>query len=295
VPFLELRFNTIDLAPDAAEAACFALGASAVTLSDAGDDPILEPSPGTTPLWPNVTVSALFPGEADAAALSRALAARLQRPTLEILPVRIEDRLWEREWLKDFKPRRHGRRLWVCPGGQPPSPAADEPTPVVLALDPGLAFGTGTHASTALCLAFLDRAPLAGRAVLDFGCGSGILAIAALLLGASRALAVDIDAQALTATRENAERNHVRDRLEVRAAAMPLLGPYALVLANILAEPLISERERLAGAAGAELVLAGILLAQAPAVAAAYDPWFDMRVRATQDGWALLVGGRRER
>jgi ribosomal protein L11 methyltransferase len=295
VPFLELRFNTIDLEPEAAEAACFALGASAVTLSDAGDDPILEPSPGTTPLWPNVTVSALFPGEADAQALSRALAGRLQRPALEILPVRIEDRLWEREWLKDFKPRRHGARLWVCPGGQPPDPAADEPTPVVLALDPGLAFGTGTHASTALCLAFLDRAALAGRTVLDFGCGSGILAIAALLLGASRALAVDIDAQALTATRENAERNHVRDRLEVRAAAMPLSGPYDLVLANILAEPLIAERQRLAAAAGAELVLAGILLAQAPAVAAAYDPWFDMRVWATQDGWALLVGGRRER
>jgi ribosomal protein L11 methyltransferase len=292
VPFLELRFVADGLDPEVAEAACFAAGASAVTLSDAGDEPILEPAPGATPLWPRVTVSALFDGASDAEALRLRLASELGRP-LALDTVVVPDRIWEREWLKDFKPRRHGRRLWVCPGGQPPEPAPGDPAPVVLALDPGLAFGTGTHASTALCLEWLDGASLSGLSVLDFGAGSGILAIAALLLGAERALAVDIDAQALIATRENAERNGVLGRLEVRAAAPALGGPFDLVLANILAEPLIAERGRIARAASGALVLAGILESQGSAVAAAYAPWFDMRWSAVREDWVLLAGRRK--
>lgn len=189
-----------------------------------------------------------------------------------------------------------GTRLWVCPGGQlPTAPLADDESRVTLLLDPGLAFGTGTHPTTALCLEWLDAADLAGKRVLDYGCGSGILAIAALKLGAIEAVAVDIDEQALIATRENAARNDVESRL--RIAGVDQIGEFApdIVLANILAEPLLELAPRFAEmlAPGGRIVLSGVLVSQAADIARRYAPWFDIAPAALRDEWARLDGVRR--
>ena len=190
----------------------------------------------------------------------------------------IEDRPWERVWLDEFAPTRFGRRLWVCPRGQAPDPAEIGPDTVIVELDPGLAFGTGHHATTALCLEWLDALDLTGKTVLDYGCGSGILAIAALRLGAALAVAVDHDPQALEATRDNAAENGVADRIQVYAPEdQPRLTADVLV-ANILAGPLVELAPRLAElvAPGGALALSGVLEEQAPEVAAAYSPHFDL-------------------
>jgi ribosomal protein L11 methyltransferase len=293
VPFLEIALTLAGTDPAPVEAALFATGALSVTLRDAGDAPILEPAPGSTPLWPSVRVSALYAAGTELRALTLALRERLGQPALELAATTLEDRVWEREWLKDFRPMRFGRRLWICPGGQPPPPGAE--APCIVWLDPGLAFGTGTHPTTALCLEWLDGAALAGRDVLDVGCGSGVLAIAALRLGARSATAVDIDPQALIATADNAARNGIGAELAVRAADDGWGGPCDVLLANILAEPLIELAPRFAAATrrGAALVLAGLLVGQADAVTAACRPWFDMAPARERDGWAGLVGRRR--
>ncbi len=294
MPFLELSLELADLDPEVVEAACFATGALSVTLVDAEDTPILEPLPGTTPLWPSIRLSALYDAAADPGALRSELQVLIDRPGIEPSFKAIEDRVWEREWLKDFKPRQHGRRLWICPGGQPP-PSSCEDEPVIVWLDPGLAFGTGTHATTALCLAWLDETNLGGARVLDVGSGSGILSVAALVLGAAHALAVDIDPQALLASRENAERNGVADRLTVQDAQAPWGSGYDVVVANILAEPLLALAESIGRATrpGGRLVLSGLLTSQAATVAAAYAPWFDIEPARIQGDWAALAGQRR--
>jgi ribosomal protein L11 methyltransferase len=293
MPFLQVHIRAHDLDPEFIEQACFDCGALSVTFADAGDTPILEPRIGTTPLWPATAVSALFEDGTDAPLLQAALGALLGS-TATIGAETLADRIWEREWLKDFKPMRFGQTLWVCPGGQSP-PAETVPEPTILWLDPGLAFGTGTHATTALCLEFIDRWRPAGQRVLDVGCGSGILAVAALVLGAKSAHGVDIDPQALIASTDNAIRNQVIDRLTL-ADAEPAWGEgYDLVLANILAEPLIELAPRIAAATrpGGAVVLAGLLNAQADTVAAAYLPWFDMDPPRERDGWTGLSGRRR--
>jgi ribosomal protein L11 methyltransferase len=293
MPFLQVHLVLDGLDPEAAEQACFDAGALSVTLADAADTPILEPAPGATPLWPSVALAALYDFRTDRAALAAALRAALDAPALQPRYEELADRPWEREWLKDFRPMRFGRRLWVCPGGQaPPAEAADAQ---VIWLDPGLAFGTGTHATTALCLEWLDAQELRDARVFDVGCGSGILAVAALSLGAGHAVAMDIDPQALLATRENAERNGVADRLDVRPAEAPWEAGFDVVLANILAEPLIELAPRLAAATrpGGGIVLSGLLTSQAPDVASAFAPWFDMESPRERDGWAALAGRRR--
>jgi ribosomal protein L11 methyltransferase len=280
-----------DLDPEAAQDACFDCGALAVTLADAADDPVLEPAPGETPLWPTVRLTALLPEGQAGQRVARAIAAALGLDAADLVVEQLDDRPWEREWLKDFHPMRFGRRLWICPGGRP----APDPAAVVIQLDPGLAFGTGTHPTTAMCLEWLDGASLADRSVLDYGCGSGILALAALALGAGRATAVDIDPQALTATAENAARNGLEARLTVLPAEALREGPFDVVLANILSGPLVQLAPRLAGLAspGGWLLLAGLLDEQAEDVARAYRPWFDIGAQATRDGWTLLAGRRR--
>ncbi len=314
MPFLQFTLDIGARNPEPYEDALFALGALSVTLLDAGDDPILEPLPGAMPLWPTVVVTAVFPADADVAAVRNALAATpgldplliAEKSTLEA----VADRAWEREWLKDFRPMRFGRRLWVCPGGQhppatelTPGRAGDDGTPaplepVLVELDPGLAFGTGTHATTALCLEWLDSGPsqwLDGAEMVDYGCGSGILAIAALRLGARHAVAMDIDPQALIATRENAARNGVADR--VQATDDPGCGHVAadVLVANILAGPLVDLAPRLAALVrpGGHIALSGLLLEQAAAVTEAYRPWFDIDLAGTRDDWGLLAGRRR--
>jgi ribosomal protein L11 methyltransferase len=290
MPFHQLVIELGPANPGPAEAACFALGALSISLADAADDPVLEPAPGETPLWPQIRMRALYPADADPRMVAASLMAVLALPAEAIRIEAVEDRVWEREWLKDFRPMRFGKRLWVCPGGQPPG----EPGAIVLELDPGLAFGTGTHATTAMCLEWLDGFPLAGLRVLDFGCGSGILALAALKLGAAFACAVDIDAQALIATRDNARHNGLLAQLEIRATGNHSPGPFDLVLANILAGPLRQLAPDLARLCPAgTLLLAGLLDAQAAEVADAYSPWFDIETAARRDGWIALIGHRR--
>ena len=294
MPFLQLTIDIGKRDPQPIEDALFSAGAVSVTLLDAADDPVLEPAPGQTPLWPTVVVRALFDADADPEQIAASLRATggsdLPPPAFE----RIEDKAWEREWLKDFHPMRFGRRLWVCPGGM----AADDPRAVRIELDPGLAFGTGTHATTAMCLDWLDSleaGAIHGADVIDYGCGSGILAIAALKLGAARAVAMDIDPQALIATRQNAERNAVLDRIQV--SDHPDAGGRVadLLLANILAGPLVELAPRFARLVrpGGWLALSGLLVDQADTVAVAYAPWFDIRLTAARDGWGLLGGRRR--
>jgi ribosomal protein L11 methyltransferase len=290
MPFLQL---TIDLGPaDPAplEDRLFALGAISVTLEDAADDPVLEPAPGETPLWPRVRLKALFAADMDHDKLGAALQQSLAGPPGWRLE-QIADQAWERTWLKDFRPMRFGRRLWVCPAGMP----AGDPDAIVIDLDPGLAFGTGTHPTTALCLEWLEGRELVGRDVVDYGCGSGILAIAAMKLGAATVRAVDIDPQALLATRENALRNGIEAGLEVTSEPGLPEGSADVVVANILAGPLVELAPAFAAAlrGGGELAMSGLLVEQADAVTRACRPWFDIVLTATRDGWGLLSGRRR--
>jgi ribosomal protein L11 methyltransferase len=287
VPLLQLTLSIGSADPAPFEDALLAAGAASITLEDAADDPVLEPPPGTTPLWPRVRIKALFDSAADAGAL-RAL---FSDATFE----HIADRAWEREWLKDFHPMRFGRRLWICPGGQRPQLDDTAEAQCLIELDPGLAFGTGTHPTTALCLEWLDSTSLHGKSIVDYGCGSGVLAIAALKLGAAAALAIDIDPQALLATRENAARNQVAARLTVVLPEAAGGGQAEILLANILAEPLMelapSFAERVAPRGS--IVLSGILRDQAPPVASRYAAWFDMGPAIMRDDWVLLYGVRR--
>jgi ribosomal protein L11 methyltransferase len=288
---LELSFELEQLDPEAAEAACFDLGAGSVTFMDCHETPVLEPLPGELRLWPATRVCAMF--ERDLAPdLAQRLAAALGLAPGQIAVREVEDRIWEREWLKDFHARRFGRRLWVCPHHE----EVLEPGAVIVQLDPGMAFGTGAHASTALCLEWLDGHLESHARVIDYGCGSGVLAVAALKLGAQFAACFDIDPQALIASRENAEANGVLAQLIMIAAADDLPSPVDLVLANILSEPLIQLAPRFASlvAAGGQVVLAGLMDDEAHSVTAAYDTWFDMGTFRRREGWTCLTGRRRK-
>ena len=291
--FLELSFDLGALDADSAESAAFACGAFAVTFVDARDDPVLEPAPGEMPLWAATRVKCLFPPAAAHEPGLRATVASALAATLGIDVSRIETRLladrpWEREWLKDFHAMRFGRRLWVCPHHEHVS----APDAVVVALDPGLAFGTGTHASTALCLTWLDAHLPEGAHVIDYGCGSGVLAIAAARLGASEVHAHDIDPQALIATADNASANDVLRRLQVHASAATLPGGTDVLLANILAAPLCALAPRFAALLrpGGQVVLAGLMAHEAAEVTAAYRACFDVVRFGERDGWVCLTG-----
>ena len=291
MPFHQLVFELPRAELDRAEEACERLGAIAVALSDAGDEPLFEPGPGETPLWRSVRLRALFTESVDPQLAAASIAAMLGLAPADVGVEHVGDRDWEREWLRDFRPMRFGRRLWVLPAGQQP----DGHATALLELDPGLAFGTGTHATTALCLEWLDGHIEGGEQVLDYGSGSGILALAALKLGAVAAVAFDIDPQALIATRENAVKNGLGGKITVAERAERIAGPFDIVLANILAGPLIELAPRLAtmARAGGALVLAGLLERQASEVAQAYRPWFDIGAGAEREGWSLLAGRRR--
>jgi len=269
-------------------------GACSVTLSDAADTPVLEPGPGETPLWAETRITALFESGMDFSALEAALKKELG----ELPPYTIEslsDRAWEREWLKDFGPMRFGQRLWIAPGDS----VVEQDDAVIVRLDPGLAFGTGTHPTTAMCLEWLDSLQLQGKTLLDYGCGSGVLAIAALKLGCHAATAADIDPQALIATRENATRNGVAENLNILGAAADIEGKFDVVVANILAGPLVEFAESITSTLGSHgmLALSGVLCEQAQDVMKAYEPWilFDEPASREQDGqtWSRLTGTRR--
>ncbi|MCC5856658.1 MAG: 50S ribosomal protein L11 methyltransferase [Ectothiorhodospiraceae bacterium] len=263
-------------------------GAMSVTFQDPGGKPVLEPAPGSNPLWDRVTVLALFHAGVDAGALRRALQRELGDVAVAHWQVQeLQDRVWERAWMDDFHPMRFGERLWVCPSNG----RVQQAGAVVLKLDPGLAFGTGTHPTTALCLRWLDTASLDGLRVIDYGCGSGILGIAALLLGARSCHGVDNDPQALTASRENAERNGVAQRLTLSLAEEGSLPePADVLLANILSGVLIRLAPRLSTLVvpGGRVVLSGVLREQAEEVMEAYRDVFRFDAPRVDGDWVLL-------
>lgn len=290
--WLQLHLATTEAHADAFQSALEDMGACAVTLTDGADQPVFEPPPGARPLWQNTVVSALFDADRDPALIL----AALQQQGLDAQAHHhemLDDQVWERAWMDDFAPMRFGERLWIVPSwSESPDPQA-----VNLKLDPGLAFGTGTHETTALCLEWLDRADLQGKAVLDFGCGSGVLAIAALLLGAGNATGTDIDPQALTASEDNARNNGVADGLSLYLPEnLPAEYRCDVLVANILAGPLVELADQLAGYCrpGGTLALSGILAEQAESVRAAYAPWFDLNPTTQQGDWVRIDGVRRK-
>jgi ribosomal protein L11 methyltransferase len=268
------------------------LGAVSVTFMDAEDQPIFEPDLGTTPLWSNTHLLALFEADTDPEALLQHLRLLWQAELPPHELEKIEDQDWERSWMDNFHPMRFGERLWIVPSWH----AAPEPDAVNLLLDPGLAFGTGTHPTTSLCLQWLDAQQLQGKTLIDFGCGSGILAIAGLLLGAEHAVGTDIDIQALEASRDNAQRNQIADdRFDLYLPEQMPDTPADVLVANILAGPLVSLAPRLASLVkpGGLLALSGILAEQTDEILQAYRDDFELDPVANQEGWIRVSGRRR--
>jgi ribosomal protein L11 methyltransferase len=290
--FWQLSFDLGDIDPNTAEDSCFGVGAASVTFVDAHDDPVLEPLPGEFRLWATTRMQALFCDVDEPQDTVRALSDALKIPPADIRAERIEDRVWEREWLRDFHAMRFGRRLWVCPHHE----QVNDPDAAIVHMDPGLAFGTGTHPTTAMCLEWLDSHVAPGQRVIDFGCGSGVLAIAALKLGASTAHCFDIDPQALIASRENAAANAVQSRITLAANADALPGGVDVLVANILSGPLCRLAPKFGALvrAGGSLVLAGLLEAEVADVTRAYDAWFDIHPFEIRNGWAGLAGKRND-
>ena len=293
----ELRFSTTPDQLENLESWLFEQGALAVTLEDNADEPLLEPGPGETPLWQNIKLVALFEVGIN---LSPILASVPQQWVTAAADAAnfVPDQDWERAWMENFEPLKMGKRLWICPSWcEPPDPHA-----VNINLDPGLAFGTGTHPTTAMCLGELDATIEPGVNLIDYGCGSGILAIAGLKLGATKAFAVDNDPQAVTATWDNAQRNAItQDQLDVflvsQADTQGRLQPVDLVIANILAGPLEALAPTLIDLMnpGGRLILAGLLTEQAAALIEAYKPWVALSAVQELEGWTLLAGPKLSR
>lgn len=271
------------------------LGAVSVSMEDGEDQPLYEPDLGTTPLWSSTTVSGLFEARTNLQQIREALADQFHQLTQQPLgPMEVEvleEKDWTRAWMDDFEPIQFGERLWICPSWHTP-PREDA---VNLLLDPGLAFGTGTHPTTALCLRWLDGADLEGKTVIDYGCGSGILGLAAILLGADSVVGVDNDPQALEATRENANRNQVPPgKLQVHLPEYAPNDSADLLVANILAQPLMALAPLLAGRVktGGDILLSGILTTQAQELLNHYSQWFDMDEPQVEENWVCLHGTR---
>ncbi len=297
--WLELSLTVPAAQQAAIEAALEDLGALSITLRDADADTpderaIFEPGVGETPLWNDIVVQALFASAVDRAGLLHALAELAPELTPQQLEFReVADQDWTRVWMDRFQPMRFGRRLWIYPWNIEP-PGTDEAA-VVVRLDPGLAFGTGTHPTTALCLDWLDAQNLHGKTVIDYGCGSGVLAVAALKLGATHVIGVDNDAQALDASRDNAARNGVADRLDLYLPEhFPQMQADALV-ANILAGPLADLAPSFARSLvpGGDLALSGILAGQEADLLAGYGEWFDDLCIAQREDWIRISGTRK--
>jgi len=287
--WIQLIFNSTPDGADQLSDYLSECGASAVTFQDNEDQPIYEPEIGTTPLWSATNVIALFEAETDTDNLIEHLTTLLKPAALPSFKIEaIEEKDWVREWMDNFHPMNFGQQLWICPSWhQPP-----EPNAINIMLDPGLAFGTGTHPTTALCLNWLDQADVKGKTVIDYGCGSGILAIAAALLGAKKVIGVDIDPQALEATQANAERNNVEIDTYLPEDCPEITAD--LVIANILAGPLQQLAPTLEALAKnkAEIILSGILESQAKDVSQAYQAWFDMAAPVQKEEWIRLTGQR---
>ncbi len=305
MPYLELSLRSTEAGQSRYERALEDVGALSVTLLDADADTpderaILEPGVGQTPVWTSLVLTALFDADTDALALLAALEAF--DPGLDWSGATfrtIQDQDWERVWLDQFKPMQFGARTWIVPWDHALPEGADAPDAAVVRLDPGLAFGSGPHPTTALCLRWLDgqagEGALQGARVLDFGCGSGILALAALKLGAAGAVGVDNDPQALQASIDNARRNAVDARLAVHLPQDEPAACYPVVVANILASALDALAPLLAArvAPGGRIALSGILRGQEAALLQRYGEWFDSLQVRDEDDWMLVHGRRR--
>ncbi len=290
--WLQLRLAITPEQAEPMEDLLLGLGAVSVTFMDAEDQPIFEPDLGTTPLWQHTHLLALFEADTERQSLIDQLQQLWRQPLPEHQFEDIADQDWERSWMDNFQPMRFGQRLWIVPSWH----EAPDPQAVNLLLDPGLAFGTGTHPTTALCLEWLDGQQLQGLQVIDFGCGSGILAIAALLLGAEQVVGTDIDPQALEASRDNAQRNQLADeRFPLYLPEAMPAEPADLLVANILAGPLVSLAPQLTSLVrpGGRIALSGILAEQTDEILAAYENAFELDPVAEKDGWIRVSGVRR--
>jgi ribosomal protein L11 methyltransferase len=287
--WLQLRINTSSEYADSIGDMLSANGSQAVTYVDAKDTPMYEPKPGEIMLWPDTQVVGLFEATDDMKAIIKRLGkARILGSDFKYKLEPLEDKDWEREWMDNFHPMQFGTRLWICPSWRD----VPDPNAVNVMLDPGLAFGTGTHPTTALCLRWLDGIDVANKVVVDFGCGSGILALAALKLGAKRVVAIDIDPQALQATQENARRNGVEDRLDVYLPADQPTLEADVVMANILSGPLLELQDVISSYCKPSglLVLSGILAEQVTKIEAAYTRDFALDESAIDGEWARVSG-----
>ncbi|PJJ99852.1 50S ribosomal protein L11 methyltransferase [Lysobacteraceae bacterium NML03-0222] len=304
MPWLQLTLPVSQAQFPAYEAALENAGALSVTLQDADaetpdEQAIFEPGVGETPLWQQMMLSALFEGDTDAEALRAQLEATPSLDWSALVFETVEDQDWERAWLDQFQPMRFGHRTWIVPWDHALPEAAQAPDAAVIRLDPGLAFGSGTHPTTALCLEWLDELAdagvLQGREVLDFGCGSGILALAALKLGAAHAIGIDNDPQAIVATTDNAARNGLAAQMQVYLPEAAPTRQYPVVLANILASAL----DELAGVISAQLApagvlaMSGILKGQEDELLLRYAPWFESFQIASQEDWVRITARRK--
>ncbi|OEE46387.1 ribosomal protein L11 methyltransferase [Enterovibrio norvegicus] len=291
MPWIQIKLNaTIENAETIGDMLMDEAGALSVTFLDAKDTPVFEPLPGETRLWGETDILALYDAETDMDAVLAILkASPLLANDFAYKVEQLEDKDWERAWMDNFKPMQFGQRLWVCPSWCD----APDPNAVNIMLDPGLAFGTGTHPTTALCLEWLDGQELTGKTVIDFGCGSGILSLAALLLGAEKVIGIDIDPQALQASKDNAERNGVADRLELY---LPKDQPDNLqaefVVANILAGPLreLSPVIKSLMMPNGKLAMSGVLDTQAESVADCYRDELTIDDIIVKEEWCRITG-----
>ena len=288
MPWIQLRINTTSEFAEEISEQLEQSGAVSVTFQDTYDNPVFEPLPGETKLWGNTDVVGLYDAQTNTDELKAIL--NLEQYSYKI--EQLEDKDWEREWMDNFHPMQFGQRLWICPSWRD----VPDPNAVNVMLDPGLAFGTGTHPTTALCLTWLESLELNNKLVIDYGCGSGILAIAALKLGAKRVIGIDIDPQAIQASYDNAQRNSVDDKIELYLAKdIPDNLQADVVVANILAGPLKElepQINKLVKSHG-QLGLSGILATQSSSVCSAYQTHFDLDPVIEQDEWCRITGKKK--
>lgn len=288
MPWIQLRINTTNELAEQISEQLEESGAVSVTFQDTYDNPVFEPLPGETKLWGNTDVVGLYDAQIDIDELKAIL--NLDQYSYKI--EQLEDKDWEREWMDNFHPMKFGKRLWICPSWRD----IPDPNAVNVMLDPGLAFGTGTHPTTALCLTWLDSLDLNNKIVIDYGCGSGILAIAALKLGAKRVIGVDIDPQAMQASRDNAERNNVSEKIELYLAKdLPNNLQADVVVANILAGPLKELEPQINNLVktNGKLGLSGILATQSQSVYEAYQTHFELDPIIEQEEWCRITGKKK--
>lgn len=291
MPWIQIKLNaTKENAEQISDMLMEEAGALSVTFLDAKDTPIFEPLPGETRLWGDIDVVSLYDAEADTnLVIEQIKASNLFAEGFAYKVEQLEDKDWEREWMDNFHPMQFGDRLWICPSWRD----VPDPNAINVMLDPGLAFGTGTHPTTSLCLEWLESIDLSGKTVIDFGCGSGILAIAAIKLGAEKVVGIDIDPQALVASKDNAERNGVAEQLELYLPQDQPEGLLAdVVVANILAAPLRELSGIIKGLVkpGGQLAMSGVLDTQAEDVASYYRDEFTLAPIAEQQEWCRISG-----